>query len=778
MKLHMLVAVGLAGICRVAADAGAQTAPANQEPAGKRLETVTVLGEKQKEDPIPVDAAFTESRISEETLRNLSPGATTTVQTLLNTVPSIFANTAGPNGMRTDIKFRAFVDGQFGETVDGIPLNDIFNAGVTAQAENRNNVLLIPSIIDGVDVYRGINNPLVNTYNSLGGTINFRLRQPTAEAGGEAGLDYGSFHTLGWHARGDSGDWGGLRQSLAVTHTASDGWLNNTQDWNTNVFWAAKYDFAEKSQLYANVIYNVNHGHTPMEVPLPLIAQFGDEFQYPRDWYAVTNDDTNYLALLGLRVDLTDVVHFDSKFYGGSNAYKRTSYSNPLYQQGNTVNGQVQPWLLQDSPSGFAFWNSYPVPPTYDPVATFGSLQNGTQYHFYGYTGSVYGYLATLSADLPHNRLAVGGDISYGQLHSREYWYGTYDMPMTTGYNNAWDEYDDRLLLSAYAQDEVHFWDDRAHITPGVKFLQATTTDSDSVGFYYAQGGNLSGTERFIAPTLGASVAVIPHLDLYASFGKNMKFPDISAFYGGFQGTSVVPVNVKPEYVDDYEVGIRYKAGGLLAEFNAYQENFRNTFVTSTNPATQLVSYSNAGSSRYRGVEMQLDADFGKLVMGDLSSYVNASYNQALYTTSANIGDTTAVVLAGQHVTNVPAKLLSAGLVWNWDNWRFAVDGRYVGQQYLDMGFAGTPVDPTTIVAGQPTHIPSYFLLGVGIVKVVPLDIHFAKALRLSVNAENLTNKRYLAQATTYPDINGTQNDVYGIIGAPRAIYGSVSVFF
>jgi outer membrane receptor protein involved in Fe transport len=63
-------------------------------------------------------------------------------------------------------------------------------------------------------------------------------------------------------------------------------------------------------------------------------------------------------------------------------------------------------------------------------------------------------------------------------------------------------------------------------------------------------------------------------------------------------------------------------------------------------------------------------------------------------------------------------------------------------------------------------------------VKVVPLDIHFAKALRLSVNAENLTNKRYLAQATTYPDINGTQNDVYGIIGAPRAVYGSVSVFF
>jgi hypothetical protein len=34
------------------------------------------------------------------------------------------------------------------------------------------------------------------------------------------------------------------------------------------------------------------------------------------------------------------------------------------------------------------------------------------------------------------------------------------------------------------------------------------------------------------------------------------------------------------------------------------------------------------------------------------------------------------------------------------------------------------------------------------------------------------------AQATTYPDMNGSQFDVYGILGAPRAIHGSVSVYF
>src|ERR1700736_18769 len=101
MKLRLFAAVGLAGICCVGADARGQTAPAAQEPVSKnRLETVTVLGEQEKEDPIPEKATFTESTIGEETLRNLSPGATTTVQTLLNRVPSVFADTAGPNGMR------------------------------------------------------------------------------------------------------------------------------------------------------------------------------------------------------------------------------------------------------------------------------------------------------------------------------------------------------------------------------------------------------------------------------------------------------------------------------------------------------------------------------------------------------------------------------------------------------------------------------------------------------------------------------------------------------
>src|SRR5208337_1200789 len=102
----------------------------------------------------PMKVTYTQSTIDQEQILNLSPGPTTSVQTLLNTEPSIYATTGGANGMETDIKFRSFADGEFGETVAGVPLNDVFNSGVTYQADNRNNVLFITRDLEGVDIYR------------------------------------------------------------------------------------------------------------------------------------------------------------------------------------------------------------------------------------------------------------------------------------------------------------------------------------------------------------------------------------------------------------------------------------------------------------------------------------------------------------------------------------------------------------------------------------------------------------------------------------------------
>lgn len=717
---------------------------------------------------VPPTAAFTQSVITEDTIRNLSPAPTVTIQTMLAQQPSVFVYANGPTGVETNVYLRAFNSSQFSETFAGVALNDLFNGGVTNSAENRNNVLLIPANIQGVDIYRGINNPAVNSYNSLGGTVNFTPRQPSANAGGDVGASYGSFRSYDYHATYNTGDWNGLKQVFSFTHSGSRGWIDNTGDHNNNLYWGLTYAFNRDNHLANYLLYNNNKGFSPYNMPAPLQQQFGRSYQWPLDYTNAPIKDTNWMDIVDFSSTLSDSLTFRNKLFFGRNEYLRTSFSNPLFQQSAT-----QPYNLEDNPNGFPFWLSYPNGPTYDPVAAFGSSPAGTDYHFYGYTTTGIGDSPSLTLSLPDNKIVLGGNFTHGKLHSREYWYGSKPVPQVTGYNNAWDEHDRRTLWTLYAQDTIALLDDRLHLTPGVKYIHASTTDTDAVGFYYPLAGSVSDTEHFVSPTFGINYALADGLNVYASYGKNFKLPDISAYYGAFQSdangnNTIVPPKVKPEYVQDYEIGARYTVDGFTATLNGYRENFSNTFITKTDPVSQLSTFTNGGSSRYQGVELQLLQDFGKTAAGDFNAYFNYAHNQAKFTSSFN-SDFAGSVTAGQPLAGVPQNLISAGVVWKYRGWRANLDGRYIDKQYIDQAFAGLP---------SATTIGAYTVLNLGISDTLQLaDSGFGHTVKIGLNVDNLFNRRYLNTALTDTDFFGNPF-VRGVIAPPRMVTGSVDVTF
>lgn len=743
-----------------------------------RIETVIVTGERPREDKVPMKATFTQSTIPQEKILNASPGPATTIQTLLNTEPSIYATTGGANGMETNIKFRSFADGEFGETFAGVPLNDIFNSGVTYQADNRNNVLLVTRDLEAVQIYRGVNNPAVNTYNSLGGTINFVPRQPTEEMGGDIGVDGGSFDTINYHATFNTGDWHGIEQTVSFERDYSSSWHQNSADMNDNLYYAGKADTGF-GEVFGYFTYNANRGNAPQFIPVNLINQFGQAYQWPTNVYRSVNWDSNYLGVFGFRSDLTDFLTVENEGYIGDNNYKRTSFSVP-----NSSPLYPGPYFLDDQGSGFAFWTGWMG---YDPNVVFGSSVAGTDYHFYGYDGRLYGDRVQVTADLPFNKIIAGGDFNVGELHSREYWYGAFNMPMVVGYNDAWDEHDTRQMWSAYIQDDIHLWDDRIHITPGVKYVGSVSEDNDAIGIFYLPPGSIHADAHFLSPTVGASVEVIPDLTIYGSYGKNVKFPDITALYNelGFGG-AVPPVIVKPEFAEDYEAGIRYKWENLQAALNFYNENFTHIIFSFPVPGGfGATAQANGGGERFRGAELELTDDFGEIYVGNWKGYLNASYNEAFCTTPTSNVLTGGSCAANQGLANVPNYLVNAGLTWDWDGWHVDVQGHYVGRQLLQDFNTGLPKVSSLIQPGQPVEIPDYFLLNLGIVKVVPVDFGPAHALRFALHVDNLFDKRYFSDAQTNTDTNntilpgGTQlNDVYALTGEPRAVFGSVSIYF
>jgi outer membrane receptor protein involved in Fe transport len=758
------VLLGFSAVGARAADADAAAA-ANGAPS-TTVSGVTVVGETVTTAPVtpPLATPFTADTVTAAEVRALPDSPTVNLQTMLNNQPSFYATADGAlEG--TNAEFRAFNSGQFAETYEGIALNDVFNGGVTNQASVVNGTLLLPRNIDSVQIYRGINNPSVNSYNSLGGTIDFLPRMPTADANGQIGATYGSFNSYDVHAQFNTGDIGGVRQLLAYDHAESDGWLPYTKDRNTNLYYSASYDAPNGDHLSLVGIYDHNNGKTPFQNPAPLLQNGNGYGNLPPSDEYENDRDTQYMAILDFRAPLGSHVTFDQKVFGGANNYLRTSYANPNYT------GQ---YPLQNGSSGFPFWLSYPSGPTYDPSAVFGSPNNGTDYHFYGYSSWGAGYQPTLTIAAPHNDITIGGNITYGNLHSREYWYGSYNMPMTVGYNNAWDEHDERLFASGYIQDNIHLFDDRLTLTPGVKYIFAHTSDNDAVGFFYPYAGSPSDNEDFIAPTFAMNYRLTDHLAAYFAFGQNIKFPDISAFYGAVPANSntggpaftTPPITIKPEHVNDFEGGLRYENGGFYATVDIYREDFTNTFISQFNSTTGSTSILNGGSSRYQGVEFQIKDVLSLGADGTLSPFLNYSYNQAKYTSAFADQVSGLAVASGDPIANVPQDELQFGLTWLYEGYSFNAVGRRIGGEFIVNNDTGGTTNAKN---------PAYFTADIGLEKTFELKnlgVGLVKSVTASINVTNLFNKYFF---NTYYTQGGVE---YATPGAPRAVMGRLDVNF
>lgn len=783
----LFVALASAGLmtifspCAHAQAAASQASAENGHAAQKtdkkgRVETlskVEIIARELTLTRIPMHAAYSESVIGPSAIRFASPMLD--VQGLLERTPSINVRTPAANGVRTNITFRAFSSGQFSETFDGVPINDPFNGGTTNSASTRNNIPLTLNDINSVNIYRGINNPAVTSYNSLGGTIAFEPRTPSNTANASVDLGGGSFSTWFEGLTANTGDIGGVRSMFSINHNSSSGWQANSGNRNTNLYYAGvlPYDGGD-GEVYAYAIYNANKGFTPHTIPLPLIQQYGYNYGWPLDWTNSYNKDHGGTYILGDRMRVNRLLSFNARVYARNVDYNRVSYGNPAFSQSAT-----QPYYLPNQPATWPF-SPYPGQTSYDPLAAFGSYAAGNAYHTYIYSTQQYGFMPHFTLNLPDNLVKFGGDWSHTKLHSAEYWYGANPMPMVTGYNDAWNEHDGRTLGSAFVQDTIRLFGGQLHVTPGLKYIFARTTDFDNIGFYYPISGTVADSEHYTSPTLGLNWRPLRHVSLYAAWGKTAKFPGIASYYNNVGQTNaagqpvVVPLHVTPEYVRDIEAGARYEAHGFEGALNVYREDFANTFIQVTDPTTQLTTTYNGGTSRYEGIELDLQDSFST-AFGAFSVFGNVSQNKAFFTsdfTVANAAGTAAIagqsVVSGQPLAGVPQHLANLGVGWKWKTWRANLSEHYAGSQYVNEYNAGVPSAET---------IPSYAVMNFTLRDTLHIGQGMLKNVQLALHVDNVLDRHYYTFGygdTTYSGMPF----VRAIYEEPRAYFGSATIDF
>ncbi|OYV43571.1 MAG: hypothetical protein B7Z75_07450 [Acidocella sp. 20-57-95] len=694
---------------------------------------------------IPLKSTYTQSVISKQVIENTSPA--TTAQDILAREPSIYVTNNGPNGVNQSVTFRAFSSGEFSETYDGIPLNDPFTAGVVAQADNDNNTLITKNDFDSIDVYRGINNPATNSYNSLGGTINFNSRKPTDNFNGEVGASYGSFNTFDYHATVNTGLVAGVKQLFSFDRNTSDGWTQQDKNANSNLFYSFEAPLPNnKTKIYGTFVYSQSAGDVSQLMPVDLLQQYGSTYQFPTSAYYKQNNSTNFLAIGGVTQQLTDTLSLDLKGFVGENDYVRNSFSTKFVGIYSLPDGSHRP------------------------------------YHLYAYYTNTFGVQPSLTWNLPYNTIQIGSNLTFSHEHSREYFSSTSPVipnPQANGSgNDFWNEHMLRTEGSAYIQDTISLLGDRLKIIPGVKYLWAETKNSDQAAYYYAAAASDSNYSHYLSPTLSASYELLTGLDVYAAYGQNVKFPDISAYYNSELQTNAVtgqtvnvPVTGHPEHVTDYEAGLRYVSGSLALGADYYREDFSSIFNTFTDPTTGLSSTRNGGKESYDGVEIQagdsIPSPFAA-IPGDFGGYVNASYNHGIYSSAFTDQVSGSSVVKGQALGNVPNYLISVGGSWTNGQYFFGVDTHYIGRTFLN--FANSNVS-------SPYTQGGYFLTNLTMSDTVPVKLGIVKALKFTLNVDNLFNVHYYAASDINQNSLGN-NYKEGIIGAPVGVYGSVTAKF
>ena len=709
------------------------------------------------------------STVDERAVKHASPAKNAVG--LLRNIPGFNVVAQGPGNLTpTDTIFtlNGFTSDQLGTTFDGVPVINLGRGGFYGQGDDHAITPLTIGQISNIKVFSGSNTPAQNSVDSLGGTVEFVPKMPSKEFGIDLTGEYSSYQgggnvdSLGVALNsGSIQKLNGFRSLVSFQHIRDKSFQEHAHAIVNSSYAALLQPFnSGLSKLSLILTNNSETGTFPDMVPQPLLDKYGANWTWPTDVATNMNSTRSTNVIVGLNTFLNNYMQTDFKFFVNDNRNDRTAYANPAYN--NVYQGYGLPTYLKSCSALDGYGSNYD---TYNSTAAqnlFGSCEAGTAYQRYvdDYTGV--GGKGELSLLLPHNTVTAGGMLEHFHDTSREFWYGSFPVPTTIGYNNAWYEQDNVFYVDGFIQDDIAFAGNAAHLYPGVKLVRDRVGATDTQGYYYGYAGNVAKTYTFTEPSLGFRYDLSKALELYVNYGRTQKAPNVSALYSliGY-GPVAQPVTVNPEYVNSLDAGIRYASDWGKVKLAVFQRQFSDIFSYYYNDQTGQTFEYNAGSARYRGFTVSLE----KEVLDGLGVFANYGYTQAIYTT--NFTGNNGTVTSGQDRPNVPKYTANLGAAYEHGPLYFSLSDHLVGSQYLAYSSGET----------SNTQLGTYQVWDA----LASYEWHPSggvSGIKLEAFVDNLLNKQYNIYAYIHGSSTSTGNYQLSAPGAPRTIGLRVKVSF
>lgn len=710
-------------------------------------------------------------------------------------------DTFGFDDWSTTINLRGFQtslsDQQVGITIDGLP-NGESNYGGGAKA----NRFIDSANLQGIDVSQGTADIGSRSLEALGGTLNFRTRDPQETAGTGVQLSIGSHDALRYAASYDTGPLfsGSTRAFVSASHQEATDWVNNAAENDRDHFAAKLISEFGDTTLTGYLSYDDTHEDNYQRISLAEFQADATTDRLVRDWTGVPYiDQVHRRSWSTLRENTFGYLKLDTNLENG------LKIQGSVYAHANEGRGDwVPPYLVNvANDSG-------------DPES---EVVSGNTILGAPINGLIYFVNADGNALSPREGCVSSLTFPYGGTNNAAFDPACYDNDAIAVQSYRHTHYEkDRLGATADVAYLMQFGDNTNEVRVGMWFEDQTRYESrdwhritdtrvgpdfdetpyyiqydreyprDALNYYLEDNFSI-GSLTLTAGVRKFSVDV-ERIDNFDANNRNRIDSDSDTlFSGGFRWDTPVSglevfggysenfsalkdlilerdavdnAEIEPETSENVELGIRYEGDRLRGNLTYFNNTFENRLVffdsqNAGNIPNFIIGtdgrYENVGGTETDGFEVS-----GTYLASDsLSLYSAFTFIDATYvgTGLGSAADAAQGIFPGNQVVNTPETSVVMSVDWAVEDYRAGISAKYVDDRYID--FANTLI--------AQSYTTADFYLGMK-------GSAFSESwtgVDLSLVVNNLFDESYLG---------GISGGNGAWIGAPRTAVFSVSANF
>ena len=769
--------------------AWAQTVPAGAESVAAVATTgdtdIVVTGRAQ---------AFASTQVTEPMIERQS--ALSSVNDVIKELPGVFiaeGDSFGSSDWATSISIRGFSSGggggqQIGSTIDGLP-NGGSGYGGGSRANRYLDVLDLKTVI----VSQGTADISSRSNEALGGTLDYVTSDPTRDQRVRFTLAGGDFGARKLYGRVDTGE---IAPNTTAYVSASSARVKD---------WIGGSGKTRRDHVDAKIVSRID----AVKLTGWVSYDDADEAEYGSVSPAMFASDPNHDAYTDA---WTGIPYLDQAYRSTSRALRRNLFS---YLRAETELGEVKlsvngyyhhmrgrgdfapPYLVNVRNDGIGNPESEftGVQPT-----RFGGSALGKIY-FVSPTGVAATFIpgclgtAAIPAESSPSCYAAGSlpVMSYRHTHYRNDRGGmTADAAWTHDFGSVQNVLRGGIWWERGRANQLRDWHKITNALIGPAFdgkpyyVQFSTDYGLDELMYYAEDaltlGPVTarfGVKQFFLDQTRAErlndrsrTQLTSHSDPLISTGLvyHTPLPGLEAFAGYSQNFAAIGngplgelreviARIKPETADNIEIGARYATGRVQASVTAYDIKFDNHIQSiSANLVTgidyleeQSSVYLNVGGIKSRGIEAAL----AYRVLPALTLSGSYTLNHATYIGTGNAAqDEDIGITPGRQVINSPRHMWVLAADYTRSVFKLGGAAKFVGDRFIDT--AGTAIAPSFVT------VDAYAGVNLGQMN------ERLKGLSLTVQANNLADRRYLAGAD-----GGS-----AFLGAPRTVTAALTLDF